>query len=344
MTIKEIARIAGVSRGTVDRVLNNRGGVNSDTAQRIRQIAQSTHYVPNLAGKNLAAKKKRLRFAYIILTYVDIERQPLLPSGVLEEKLHLSEYGVEVQVINCPLNDVSTMVRTLDALGSEGINGVVLVPFFHPSVAEKMRQLTQAGIPIVTYGSDLEDTGRLAYVGINHRTSGETAARIIRLMTRGPAQIALITSDDIMLQSRQLRVQGFEKELARSYPDITLAEKLTLHNDDFVCYSATKSLLARRDLDAIFINATGIRGVCRALEEHPTHIPSVLYSDEAQAAPHMKKGTVDVLINRNSNKYGDIPLTTLYRYCALNIAPERDKIYTDIDIRVLDNLSPHFIT
>ena len=57
MTIKEIARIAGVSRGTVDRVLNNRGGVNSDTAQRIRQIAQSTHYVPNLAGKNLAAKK-----------------------------------------------------------------------------------------------------------------------------------------------------------------------------------------------------------------------------------------------------------------------------------------------
>ena len=44
MTIKELARIAGVSRGTVDRVLNNRGGVNSDTAQRIRQIAQSTHY------------------------------------------------------------------------------------------------------------------------------------------------------------------------------------------------------------------------------------------------------------------------------------------------------------
>lgn len=339
MTIKEIARIAGVSRGTVDRVLNNRGGVNRDTERRIRQIAQSINYVPNQAGQNLAAKKKRLKFAYITLSYVDVDRVPLLPAGVLEEKARLSEYGVEVQVVNCPLNDVLTMIKTLETLRQERVNGVVVAPFCHPDVAEKMRQLSSDGIPIVTYAADLEDTGRLAYVGINHRVSGRTAARMIRLMTKGPAQIAVITSDNIMLQSRRLRIEGFEEGLSRYSPDIVLAEKLALHNDDFVCYTATKVLLERRELDAIFINATGIHGVCHALREHPVHIPSVLYGDEAQALPYMKDGTVDILIDRHSSKHGDIPLTTLYRYCALNISPEQDKIYTDIDIKVLDNLS-----
>ena len=60
-TIKEIAELAGVSRGTVDRVLNNRGSVSAKTAEKILEIAKALDYKPNKAGLTLAAPKKRLK-------------------------------------------------------------------------------------------------------------------------------------------------------------------------------------------------------------------------------------------------------------------------------------------
>ena len=67
-TIKEIAALAGVSRGTVDRVLNNRGSVNPATAQKIQEIANALDYKPNRAGLVLAAQKKRLKLGVILFS------------------------------------------------------------------------------------------------------------------------------------------------------------------------------------------------------------------------------------------------------------------------------------
>ena len=65
-TIKQIAELAGVSRGTVDRVLNNRGSVNANTAARVREIAEKLNYKPNKAGLMLAAQKKNLKIGVIL--------------------------------------------------------------------------------------------------------------------------------------------------------------------------------------------------------------------------------------------------------------------------------------
>ena len=67
-TIKEIAALAGVSRGTVDRVLNNRGSVSAATAAKIKQIATALDYKPNRAGLALAAQKKKLRLGVILFS------------------------------------------------------------------------------------------------------------------------------------------------------------------------------------------------------------------------------------------------------------------------------------
>lgn len=63
---KQIAEMAGVSRGTVDRVLNNRGSVNANTAARVREIAEKLNYKPNKAGLMLAAQKKNLKIGVIL--------------------------------------------------------------------------------------------------------------------------------------------------------------------------------------------------------------------------------------------------------------------------------------
>ena len=66
-TIKEIASLAGVSRGTVDRVLNHRGAVSPQTEQKIWEIVQALDYKPNKAGIVLAAQKKNLKLGVVLL-------------------------------------------------------------------------------------------------------------------------------------------------------------------------------------------------------------------------------------------------------------------------------------
>ena len=66
-TIKEIAALAGVSRGTVDRVLNHRGAVHPKTAEKILEIAQALDYRPNRAGIVLAAQKRKLKLGVVLL-------------------------------------------------------------------------------------------------------------------------------------------------------------------------------------------------------------------------------------------------------------------------------------
>ena len=67
ITTKEIAELAGVSRGTVDRVLHNRGHVNESTKVRIHEIVKRLDYKPNLAGRSLVNKQKNWKVGCIIV-------------------------------------------------------------------------------------------------------------------------------------------------------------------------------------------------------------------------------------------------------------------------------------
>ncbi|MBQ9136675.1 MAG: LacI family DNA-binding transcriptional regulator, partial [Lachnospiraceae bacterium] len=96
-TIKEIAELAGVSRGTVDRVLNNRGSVNQATAEKILEIAKALDYKPNRAGIVLAAQKKRLKLG-VILFSVDNPFFDDVLTGVNKKAEELAGYNCTVIV------------------------------------------------------------------------------------------------------------------------------------------------------------------------------------------------------------------------------------------------------
>ena len=94
-TIKEIAALAGVSRGTVDRVLNDRGAVNPETAEKIRKIAKELDYKPNRAGLVLAAQKKRLKLGVILFSTGNPFFQDVL-AGINEKAEELAGYNCTV--------------------------------------------------------------------------------------------------------------------------------------------------------------------------------------------------------------------------------------------------------
>ena len=101
-TIKEIADLAGVSRGTVDRVLNKRGSVNPQTAEKVLEIAQALDYKPNRAGLVLAAQKKNLKLGVILFG----EGNPFFDEVI--DGIHHKEE--ELACYNCTVSRICRIV------------------------------------------------------------------------------------------------------------------------------------------------------------------------------------------------------------------------------------------
>ena len=125
-TIKEIADLAGVSRGTVDRVLNNRGAVSPKTAEKIMDIVRAMDYRPNRAGITLAAQKKKYKIGVILFS----ENNPFFDEvmeGVRIKASELQDYGITTLTRRVEF-DAEAQSAAADELLGEVIHGLMLAP------------------------------------------------------------------------------------------------------------------------------------------------------------------------------------------------------------------------
>ena len=151
-TIKEIAALAGVSRGTVDRVLNNRGAVNPETAEKIRKIAKELDYKPNRAGLVLAAQKKRLKLGVILFSTGNPFFQDVL-AGIDEKAEELANYNCTVITKQISFG-VEAQLQTIDELLAEEVNGIAMTPYNDDRIRNRINALYEQGIPVVTLNTD----------------------------------------------------------------------------------------------------------------------------------------------------------------------------------------------
>ena len=145
-TIKEIAELAGVSRGTVDRVLNNRGSVSAKTAEKILEIAKALDYKPNKAGLTLAAQKKRLKLGVILFD----NNNPFFDEvmkGIRYQEERLAGYNCSVMIKQISY-DAALQIAAIDDLLSQEVHGIVLAPYNAPEIAAKINCLCEINIPV----------------------------------------------------------------------------------------------------------------------------------------------------------------------------------------------------
>lgn len=340
-TIKEIAQLAGVSRGTVDRVLNNRGSVNAETARKVRQIAEAVNYTPNLAGKTLAARKKQLKFGYILFSstssnpfFLDVVR------GIESRAAELEEYGATVAIRYAEIDNPDLQIQLIDELLALDIDGLVITPINHPTVVDRIKALTAQGFPVVTANSDLPDSGRLAYVGSDYFRSGQTAAGIMNLICGGNANVGIIIGSPWVLCHSE-RVEGFKQRIAEAYLGIRIVGTEINNDDDLDSFSVTSRLLAGHpEIDALFLAAAGVVGACRAVEDAGRlgDIKVVSYDTPSTTCDLVRRGAIAATIAQQPFTQGSLPLGILLDYCGMDIRPDRDLNYTKIEIRIKENL------
>lgn len=335
-TLKEIADLAGVSRGTVDRVLNHRGSVNPKTAEKVMSIVQALNYQPNRAGTALAAQKKKYKIGVIVFG----KSNPFFDEvmrGIHAKSDELKSYGITTIIRRVDF-DVRAQLDAIDELVAEGISGLVLAPYNDKTICERINELEEAGIPVVTVNTDIEGSHRMAYVGSDYFRGGCIAAGLFALSASSDLSLGIITGSDSVLCHTE-RIRGLRQTLEESYPHIHIIGTVENHDDEIESYTMTKQLLSDHpETDALFFTAAGIYGGCKAVTESGLH-PRIITFDEVPTTLELiKKGTVLATISQQPYRQGYRSLDILSEYLTSGILPENELQYAEHSIIIRENL------
>lgn len=335
-TIKEIAELAGVSRGTVDRVLNNRGEVNAETAARILEIVKALDYKPNKAGLALAARKKRYKIGVILFS----ENNPFFDEvmdGVSAKALELEDYGISTITKRVEF-DLNAQLQAMDEFIAEEIHGLILAPYNHEKIREKIDEITDMQIPVITVNTDIEGSKRLAYVGTDYFQGGRMAAGIFGLMMKGNTELAIITgSSNVLCHSE--RIRGFREVLDNNYPNIQIAEIAENHDDEFESYALTKKILdTYPKISALFFTAAGVTGGCKAVIESRKSIKVVTFDELPAILTLLKEGVISATIGQQPFKQGAKSLNILFEYLTSGNLPQPEDCIIDLTMKIKETV------
>nr|WP_308624842.1 LacI family DNA-binding transcriptional regulator [uncultured Eisenbergiella sp.] len=336
-TIKEIAELAGVSRGTVDRVLNNRGAVNPRTARKILEIAQALDYKPNKAGIVLAAQKKNLKIGVILFDTGNPFFDDVL-EGVNQKSQELGGYNCSVLVTRVGF-DLTAQLDAMDEMVSQGVSGIVLSPYNDPLICDKINELDSRGIPVITTNTDIENSGRLAYVGCNFYRSGETAAGLMHLIAGNEVYAGIVTGSSKVLCHTD-RIAGFRDRIESHYPGIRIVDTIENSDDEFESYDRTLSLLKEHpEINALYFAAGGVYGGCRAVLAAGRKDITIISCDKVSTTREMVlQGVIAATICQQPLIQGTKPLDLLFSCLTTGEKPEKEYHYTTVDIRIRENI------
>lgn len=210
LTIKEIAEMAGVSRSTVSRALNNSGYVGEDARKRIEKVVKETGYVPNEQAKSLRTKQTKV--IGVILPTIQTETSSKIVTGLGKE---LEKQGYQILLTNTNL-DKDKEIEYLDLLKVRQVDGIILIATnTEPVLLQKIKELN---IPFAMIGQEAAGIFRVTYADYE---AGQTLTSL--LINEGHEKIAFIGVDESDGAVGTLRKQGYLDEMATNHLSVEKA-------------------------------------------------------------------------------------------------------------------------
>ncbi|SNT08794.1 LacI family DNA-binding transcriptional regulator [Rhodococcoides kyotonense] len=257
--VREIARQAGVSEATVDRVLHKRPGVRAGTILQVEQAIadldrQRTQL--RLSGRTFmvdVVMDTPNRFSRLVRESLEAELPGLRPAAI-RARFHLRE--------GWPPDD---LVATLDSVAAKGSHGIILKAPDTPAVAAAIDRVTAAGVPILTLVTDVPASNRIAYVGMDNRAAGSTAAYLMSQWLRHSDAAVLVMTSRNFFRGEEEREMGFRvairaKDACRRVVEISDTDGL----DDTSRVLVADELTRSPDIRAVYSIGGGNSGILDA--------------------------------------------------------------------------------
>lgn len=338
-TLSDVARRAGVSYATADRVVNDRGGVAQKSARRVREAIAELGYVRNVAAANLS-QRRTYRFAVVLpdgsSAFFSRIRALFDAAG---ERLRHDRVALRVDTV--PAFDPGALCACLDRLAGEGLDGIAVVGSDDPRVARALGALHARGVGVLTLVADVLGATHDGYVGIDNRVAGRTAGRLIALAHGGRPGRVLPVVGALNARDHAERLAGLRETLA-GHPDLALSPEIEGRDRHEIVEARVRAALeADPGITAIYSAGAGNAGLIRVLEARQGRGPRpvVLLHDLLPATRRaLEAGLIDIVIDQRPEDEVARVLSGLRRLADRRGPPPPDPIIPAIYVR--ENLTP----
>ena len=297
-TLSDIAKAAGVSSATVDRVLNNREGVKERTREIVLEAARNLGYLPGSAPRN-AAPTERMKLDFILPagtnTFIANLRDQIVRQAALKPEIDLTIHSVEGF-------NPDTLAQALESLKGQA-QGVGVIALDHPTVREAMRSLAESGAHIVTIASDILHVPRVGYIGIDNRAAGRLGGYILgRFLGGGTGSKVALFAGSLSYRGHEEREMGFRRVIAEEFPHLNIVELKEIEDSREKAYTEAIAMLKRHpDLAGIYNLGAGNQGIGQALMDSGKSDSVIFIGHELTESTKrlLLNGTMDAVIDQN---------------------------------------------
>ena len=334
-TIMDIARITGLSKGTVDRVLHNRGEVSKKSHEAVMKAIQELGYEPNVYASILARGGSHL-IAVLMPNDEPGSFWDLAASGIGKTKDPLLSGGVSVEHFGYDPTDEDSLRDAALRMMDRNPSGVVIAPMFRQSVSMFTADLREKGIPYVFIDSKIDDSGYLAYYGMPMYRSGYLCAD--QLTGGRPVDSLLMVRIRRDLAQRSdptvNRRAGFMDYIHEHCPDCVI-HNLMINPADIEGTEKTLDgfFTEHPDTRHIAMFNSRIHLLVPWLDLHPQRGRRVVGFDNLEANMQaLSRGTVSVLICQHPDEQVSMAIQALTEHIVLGKHPARRDNFMHMDI------------
>lgn len=338
-TVNDIARVAGVSLATVDRVLNARPGVRLATIEKVQRAIVELRYVRDTAAANLA--RRRMYNLLFILPDTKNEFVQALQDQIVEQASKLINERTRLHMVTATPFDAKEIVAILDHAIPAETDGVAVFGPETPSVRDAVKRTRDKGIAVVSLVSDQPSSDRDHFVGIDNVSAGRTAAQLMgRFVCKG-GSILVITGSRLARDHLERR-QGFDMVMTERFPHLNVLASVEGRDDPELVYeTVAKVFESYPDLCGIYSSAAGNEGLIQYLRQRDPGEDITVIAHELTAMSRwaLREGVFDALISQDTGHLVRSAVRLLRATAdnaPYNAAQERIRI----DIYVRENIPP----
>jgi LacI family transcriptional regulator len=339
MTVREIAELAKVSIGTVDRVLHNRGRVSAETRARIDALIKRYQFTPNPIARRLKRNRAYRFCAFLPRRDQDAGYWGQILEGILEGAREIASLGIETEIIEFDRYNAGEFRKASDSLLAAPPQGVILSPIMPSKTQALIEAIHERKIPYVFLDADLPESKPLSAISQNPFRGGYLAGRLMHLLVgKATKPVAILDAhgEDYHIIRRRdgfLRYageQGFST-VVREYSDYKGVE---LSVDEIALL-----LREHQDLAGVFITNCMAYRVAEAAKRQKRKHPFCLvgYDLIPKNRELLQTGEIDAIISQHPEEQGRQALLTLYRHIVL-VQSIRPRIEIPLDVYFKENI------
>ncbi len=336
MGIKQIAKLANVSIGTIDRVLHKRGGVSKETEEKILKIIKETGYQKNMMASRLKlASVKKIKFAVIFPETTDKYSYWKLPKkGISKAVDELKELGVKVNYYEFAGSSAS-FKKASQQVFLKNYDAIVTVPFFKKECNALLKNAKSRNIPVVFLDTEIKLKNPAHFIRQNSHVAGMVAGRLLHGLVGNEGKyfiVNIINDQGIQVNNKQ-REDGFRAFFKSIGQNVDIKTINHLLNDSFKATPEMQSWNNDTHLKGVFVTNSRAHRLPEILKQYKVQNTFIIGFDlNKKNLEYLKNNQINFLINQQPKYQGYVAIKSLFNFLTMQ---DDSDLHLDIPVEII---------